>query len=104
MDWKEIVRKSDRYSDFSIVEVPKKFKEMFLNQDIPYVQVHSVQTYEVGSKSDIIGFCGSFTWMKNELDSLDGDSYNENMLVLGYQWFTDERGNKCLDVLVGNDW
>ena len=105
MNWKEIVRKSDRYSDFKILEIPKEFKEMFLNQNISRVQVHSVQIYEASSgKLDIVGFCGSFAWARNKLDPLDGDSYNENMLVLGYQWFTDERGNKCLDILVGNDW
>lgn len=98
--WKEIVKNNNRYENFVIVDKPKPFNEMFAGQDISCVQTHSTQ---VVGEGDIVGFCGAFEWKDNKIISLDGDSYSENMTVLGYEWFESE-GKKCLDILVGNDW
>lgn len=98
---KTIVKKIERYKDFTVFDTPRPFDEMYKDRDIPYVQVHSV---EIVKSKDIVGFCGCFEWKNNEIKSLDGDSYNKRMLVLGESWFTNSVGEKSLDILVGNDW
>lgn len=97
-----VIKTNKRYTDFTILDEPKSFDEMFVGQDIPCVQLHSTEL--LSDLSDIIGFCGTFSWENGVLTSLDGDSYTKNMSVLGYNWFTNESGKKCLDILVGDDW
>ena len=88
-DWKQIVKSDSRYKGFVIMDEPATFSKMFAGQDIPCVQLHSIQVYGNGNEEDIVGFCGSFRWENNE--------------VYGYSWFIN--GNaKCLDILVGEDW
>ena len=99
MNWIEIVKQLPRYKDFTIVKEPIKFKDMFAGQNIDCVQLHSTEVVF----DTIVGFCGVFMWHDNTLTPLDGDSYSENVLVLGYDWF-EHNGEKCLDILVGNDW
>lgn len=99
MNWMEIIQKLPRYKDFTIVEEPIKFKDMFVGQNIDLVQLHSTEVVF----DTIVGFCGVFQWHDNKLLPLDGDSYSENVIVLGYDWFEHD-GKKCLDILVGNDW
>ena len=100
--WKNIVKSNKRYADFTILEKSKRFNEMFAGQNIPCVQLHSTEL--LSDLSDIVGFCGTFGWKDGILTPLDGDSYAEDMSVLGYNWFTNENGEKCLNVLVGDDW
>lgn len=99
MDWMEIIQRLPRYKDFTIVEKPIKFKDMFAGQNIDLVQLHSTEVVF----DTIVGFCGVFQWRDNKLLPLDGDSYSENVIVLGYDWF-ENNGKKCLDILVGDDW
>lgn len=99
MNWKEIIKKLPRYQNFTIVEDLISFNEMFKDTTIDVVQVHSVEVIA----DTIVGFCGVFKWDKNILTPLDGDSYFEKVKVLGYNWF-DHDGDKCLDILVGDDW
>lgn len=99
MDWIEIVKQLPRYANFTIAEEPIKFKDMFAGQNIDCVQLHSIEAVF----DTIVGFCGVFMWHDNKLTALDGDSYSENVLVLGYDWF-ENNGERCLDILVGNDW
>ena len=99
MNWKEIIKKLPRYQNFTIVEDPISFNEMFKDTNIDVVQLHSVEVIA----DTIVGFCGVFMWHDNTLTPLDGDSYSENVLVLGYDWF-EHNGEKCLDILVDNDW
>lgn len=102
-DWKEIVKSDSRYKDFVIMDEPAVFSKLFADQDIPCVQLHSIQVYENSNEEDIVGFCGSFRWENNEIIPLDGDSYAKETTVYGYSWFIN--GNaKCLDILVGEDW
>jgi hypothetical protein len=98
-DWKEVIKENVRYEGFTILEDPVPFNEMFANRDIPLVQVHSTYVFEVDGKEDIVGFSGVFEWKNGEVIPGDFDSYNPRMLVLGY-----EEDDKCLDILVGNDW
>ena len=99
-DWKEIIKNDDRYEDFTIVDNPTKFKDMFSDLTIECVQLHLTQVWG----ESIVGFCGAFKWKDNKIIPLDGDSYSADVLVLGYDWFTDDDGMLCLDILVGNDW
>ena len=101
-NWKEIISKDKRYKDFEIAEDPKPFSIYFMKNDIPLVQVHSVSVLK--AIKSIVGFCGAFEWKDNHLTSLDHDSYNKDMVVLGYKWFEDKKLGKCLDILVGDDW
>ncbi len=101
---KELLKDNDRYSNFTIFDVPVKFKDEFANKPANVVQLHSIQTY--GDGKDICGFCGQCSWKNNVLTPLDGDSYSENMTVYGYNWWSNKEENidKGLDILVGTDW
>lgn len=118
-DWKKVIKNIDRYKDFEILDKPIPFSEFAKDKDWDLVQVHSTQVINIGEiesddthtdKYDILGFCGAFSWRDNTLQSLDGDTYNENMLVLGYNEFqgfhtVDTVSNRLgLDILVGDDW
>lgn len=80
----KIIKESERYKDFTVLDKPKSFKDLFAGKDITLVQVHSSEVMG----DDIIGFCGVFEWKKDRLISLDGDSYNPEMTVLAYSYFT----------------
>ena len=90
-----------KYKRFTRLIEPLPFNEVFKNTNIELVQVHCI---EWCMPSDIIGFCGTFKYENNEIISLDGDSYNKEALVYGYNWFENEDNIKCLDILVGDDW
>lgn len=98
MNWTEIIKKLPRYQNFTIVDNPMSFDEMFKDTTIDVVQVHSVEVIA----DTIVGFCGVFKWDQNTLTPLDGDNYSETTNVLGYNWF-DHDGGKCLDILVGDN-
>ena len=102
---KEIIKNSDRYSEFTLLDEPIPFKDLFKDENFDCVQLHSAQifSYKNGIK-DIVGFCGAFSWMNNVIKSLDGDSYNDSVAVLGYERFTIKDKNNCIDTLVGDDW
>lgn len=102
---KEIIKNSNKYSDFILLNKPASFKELFNDEKFDCVQLHSTQivSYDNDTK-DIIGFCGAFSWIDNVVKSLDGDSYNDNFIVVGYKKFESQDGDKCIDVLVGDDW
>lgn len=118
-DWKEVIKTKDRYENFIILDEPIPFKKFAKDKDYPIVQVHLTQVIDIGTTDkkgfhfegyDIIGFAGAFEWKDNTLKSLDGDIYNEEMNVLGYNAFTVKEnpllfsGTKGLDILVGDDW
>ncbi len=103
---KNMLKNNNRYKEFKILDVPTPFDQIMADQDIDIVQTHSIQTIETDGYTDIVGFCGQFTWKNNELTPLDGDTYNSKVLVYGYEWWENrENGIKCgLDILVGDDW
>jgi len=112
-DWKKIIKNSERYRDFTILDEPMSFKEFATNHgDIDLVQIHSAEVIKIGDYYDLAGFAGHFSWKNNTLTPLDGDSYNENMTVLAYDWFypitidgsPSKYSGECLDILVGDDW
>ena len=96
---KDIIQKIDRYKDFTVLNSPSVFCNLFADRTIPCVQIHSIQQCDDG----IVGFCGVFKWEDNKITPLDGDSYNETMDIYGYSWFMHD-GEKCLDVLVKDNW
>lgn len=102
---KEIIKNSTRYNEFTLLDEPVSFKELFKNENFDCVQLHSTQilTCKDGTK-DIVGFCGAFSWINNVVKSLDGDSYNDSFAVLGYKRFVSQDENNCIDILVGDDW
>lgn len=102
---KEIIKNSNKYNGFKLLDKPAPFKELFNNEKFDCVQLHSTQIifYDNGTK-DIIGFCGAFSWIDNIVKSLDGDSYNDDFIVVGYKRFESQDGDKCIDVFVGEDW
>ena len=91
----------DRYKDFVILDNPVPFNEFAKDKNIDCVQPRIIISHQ--GKTFITWF-GSFEWKNNELNSLDGDCYNETMNVLAYEWFGDAVGNfKCgLDIIVDN--
>ena len=98
---KKILTSDERYSDFTLLDDPVRFDQFFADQHIQLVQVHSTQ---IVHEKYIVGFCGQFAWKDNVLISIDGDTYNPGMTVLGYDWFEDGHLGKCLEVLVGDNW
>lgn len=100
---KEILDKSGRYSEFVFLDEAKPFNELFKDEEFDCVQTHSTQIFDYGDgEKDICGFNGQFAWKNNELTSLDGDSYDDAMLVIGYEKFTNEEYDvkSGIDVLV----
>ena len=81
---KDILSKSDRYSEFIILDEEKPFNEFFKDKDFDYVQLHSSQIFD---EHHIFGFAGVFNWKNNNLKSLDGDYYSDDMSLIGYNYF-----------------
>ena len=102
-NWREIIKEDVRYKDFILLDEPIAFCEMFTNQNIPCVQLHSMQTFGDENEQDVIGFCGCFKWNDNNITSLDGDTYTKDTTIYGYSWFTN-KNEKCLNILVGEEW
>lgn len=88
----------DRYKDFTYLETPIEFCNLFEHCDYDVVQVHDMTP----CGDSIIGFAGQFKWQNNEITPLDGDSYTSHMTILGYNEF-NSNGLKCLDVFT-EDW
>ncbi len=102
---KSIIQNSTRYNDFTLLDKPIKFSTLFKNKDYEVVQVHSTEPIIIENKTvDIVGFCGVFSWIGNNLKPLDQDIYNKDVLVLGYNEFKNGYTENCIDILVGNDW
>lgn len=103
---KDALQNEERYKNFTILDKPVKFNELFNNKDFDCVQVHSTQVIKHENKHYFVGFCGVFSWLNNTLKSLDGDSYNEEMTVCGYKYFVNKEKNvhSGIDILVGDDW
>lgn len=101
LNWRNIIETDPRYNDFTVVDKPQEFEDMFADQNITCVQVHMIHTLH---ENNTIFFCGAFMWKDKELIPLDGDSYNKRTLVYGYDWFENKSGEMCLDILVGDDW
>ena len=97
-----------RYETFVFFNKPKDkpmpFNKLMKDEDIDVVQLHSLQTYKDEGHEDIIGFVGAFEWKNNTLKPCDGDSYNPECLVYGYDWFKTKDNKRGLDILVGEDW
>ena len=95
----EFKEKQEGENQFSrkLLAKPVKFNQLFADQDINLVQVHS----DFGKVP--VGFCGVFSWKDNKITPLDYDSYNPEMLVYGYEWFKSE-DSWALEIFVGDDW
>ena len=97
---KSVLAANDRYADFKILDTPVPFAEWAKDKDYPTVQVHDTTLYKFDYGTDIVGFVGVFEWKDNVLTSLDGDTYNPDMPVIGYEEFEDG-----VDILVeGGKW
>lgn len=97
---KNILLNSCRYRNFILLQDPKPFSVLFKDVNFKCVQLHSTSIYncENGGKN-IVGFSGQFSWENNVLESLDGDIYSEDMMVLGCEYLKNG-----LDILVGEEW
>lgn len=102
---RELIERLPRYKGFTLLDESKPFNEFFEDQSFDCVQVHCVTPME-SHPDDVYGWCGSFSWNDNTLKSLDGDSYNEKVMVLGYMEFTNPEAGvtKGLEILAENDW
>lgn len=99
MDIKKIALEEDRFKSHTFLDDPIPFSELFKGQYFDLVDVYSIFS-EMGSC-----FCGTFRWMNNDIQSLDGDTYNKDMLVYAYEKFINEsNGFSSLSILVGTDW
>lgn len=97
---KAILAANERYADFKILDAPAPFAEWAKDKDYPTVQLHDTTVYKWDGGADIVGFAGVFAWEDNQLTSLDGDTYNPDMPVVGYEEF-----DGGVDILVkGGEW
>lgn len=83
------------YSRYEILSKPEEFDKLFINCDFGRVEVHSLSI----CLSELVGFCGAFSWVENKITPSDGDSYNPHMIVYGYLISED-----MLSILVDSDW
>ena len=95
------VKKLERYKDFTFLSTPVNFDKFFKNKAYDVVQIHDITPIKKGS-DEVIGFCGVFKWDGKNIKSIDHDSYTPDMLIYGYDEFTNN-DEKCLDILVV-DW
>lgn len=94
---KQRVLNNDRYKDFTFLEKPTEFdKTDLFSDEYAIIQLHDVK--EIPGYPDVLGFCGVFKIGSGEIISLDGDSYDPKMIVVGYQEFT-HNNEICLDLL-----
>lgn len=104
---REIIKNSERYENFTLLDKPVAFRDLFPGEDFDCVQLHSTQVFDLpnGGK-DIIGFAGAFKYIGGTVSSLDGDSYSDTFQVLGYERFDNEEyGVKNgIEVLAGKGW
>ena len=103
---RDILSNSERYKSFTMLSEPKPFNELFKDKNFDCVQLHSTQIYECGDKKNIVGFCGTFSWKDNFLESLDMDAYSESVEVIGYEYFNNENAGikKGVEILVEEEW
>lgn len=105
---KGILETSDYYEEFTFLDKPTCFKDMFKDRDFDAVQLYSTQIIDIGNDvKDIVGFCGIFRWTDGKIYPLDGDIYYDDFNVLGFEEFNYEENGmqlKGIDVLVGDDW
>ena len=100
---KNVLAANDRYADFKILDTPVPFAEWAKGKNYDEVAVHDTTIYEFEWGADIVGFAGSFEWKDNVLTSLDGDTYNPDMPVIGYEECEGYEGE--VDILVeGGKW
>lgn len=97
-----IIKNLDRYKGFTLLNEPKPFSELMKNKNIGLVQVHCATP--ICDDKDIVGFVGIFKWENNTLTPLDGDTYNPDVNILGYEWFKNDNGDECLDILTDENW
>jgi hypothetical protein len=99
---KEILAKSERYSHFILLDEPKKFTELFAGKPYDCVQLHSAQIILCHDQKDVMGFFGAFSWDGEKITPLDHDTYSEEMLVIGYDFFInpDAGVNNGLEIIV----
>ncbi|WP_027438732.1 hypothetical protein [Lachnospira multipara] len=94
---KQRVSNIDRYEDFIFLEKPIEFNKTNLFSDkYAEIQLHDVS--KIPGWSDILGFCGVFKIENEKIKSLDYDSYDPEMIVVGYQEFIHDN-ETCLDLL-----
>jgi hypothetical protein len=101
---KYAVEHDKRYEGFTIMDKPTPFKNLFKNEDLDVVQLHTAA--RVDNTNFIIGFCGCFEWKNNEIRPLDHDSYSSNTTVYAYSRFSTNHNKSlnAIDIIVGNDW
>ena len=74
------------------------------------IQIHSIESLrdKEDNVNGIVGFVGQCEFKNGKIAPLDGDTYNPEMTVYGYNWFTysnpDMGSGRGLDILVGSDW
>ena len=102
----DIAKKMERYKNFKFLNEGNKFNEYFADKEFDIVQIHSTESFIPNNSDDVnfVGFCGKFSWKNNKLESLDGDTYNESVEVIGYKEFETNDYKKYIDILVGVDW
>ena len=99
---KNTANESKKYSRYEMLTEPVKWCDFAKNKDYDHVSVHAYLQTTPFTNSTIL-FVGAFEWHNNNLESLDGDIYNNDMLVYGYEEWNDNV-TKGIHIIVGDDW
>ena len=112
-DIKEYLLSDVRYKNFTFTEgifLTNFLEELLEDQrEGLLIQVHSIEPLrdKEGNVNGITGFVGQCKIKNGKIVPLDGDTYNPEMTVYGYSWFTYcalKSSGRGLDILVGSDW
>lgn len=79
-----------------------EFKKLFTGKNYYLVQLFDIHNYGTEDNPIITGFAGTFKWVDDVLVALDGDSYDDDMVVVGYQEFVNNN-EPALNILV-EEW
>lgn len=93
----EKIRSLDKCKNFTFVNYPTDFIDLFKNKNFEIVEVYYPFKYD--GELDVT-FVGKFKWENNIISSLDGDEYNDHMNVIAYEVFSN-KDKICLGVIVG---
>lgn len=99
-NWKSILKNRNEYKNYTYLETPETFSELFKNKTIPYVQLRKLSCIGNTDDLDYVTFGGTFEWRNDIITPIDTDDYATDMLVYGYCWFDRDDNTKGLYIIV----
>lgn len=90
-----VVRKHERYQDFTFFDETESLHEFFDDKDFAFIQMFDITP--VGD-DNVVGFSGTFKWNGNTLSSLDGENDVSEAEIYGFRQF-HYQNDMCVNIL-----